>query len=127
VVLSSVRDQAVSQANQPSEANNSSMAAVAAPGAFDAHSLATSDKSTKFDATAANGHLAAGNAPAGSRSYTAAALVGGKGTSSGSSSTYPSIAARQALFYEGVEQVSCPAMQIRRHGIERLHCSSANF
>jgi hypothetical protein len=87
-----------------------------ASGAADANSIAISDKLKKSDAAAANMHLTADNAPAGSLSYTAAALARGKGTSSGGSgssiSTYTSIAARQALFYEGIEQVSCPAMQV---------------
>jgi hypothetical protein len=111
--------------------NTSSMATVAAPapGAFDGPSMPTSNKTKGYGATAANGHLAADNAPAGSRSYAAAALPNGKGTTSSSSSTYPSIASRQALFYEGVEQVSCLERQIltRLHMIGALQSLTCGF
>uniref|UniRef100_A0A383VZG2 Carotenoid oxygenase n=1 Tax=Tetradesmus obliquus TaxID=3088 RepID=A0A383VZG2_TETOB len=59
-------------------------------------------------AAAVNGNAAADNAPAGSASLEAAAQEGNKDARSGSSrssSTYPTMAARQALFYEGIEQV----------------------
>ncbi|KAF6252627.1 retinal pigment epithelial membrane protein-domain-containing protein [Scenedesmus sp. NREL 46B-D3] len=79
----------------------------------DSHIMPDCSKLHKPERIAADVGAAADNAPAGSPSHAAAATAqpsskdAMKSSSRSSSihSTYPSIAARQALFYEGIEQV----------------------
>jgi hypothetical protein len=90
------------------------MAAVAIPTSaeLDGHSKLASSKHKTSAASTVDGRAAAAadNAPAGNLSHEAAAHADSNdaspnSSSSSTSSTYPSIAARQALFYEGIEQV----------------------